>query len=118
MRCPGEMGECDARTQGADNSRRLWPRPRRWQRAAQRVRAARASFRQGLSKERLFGGGLFVRLDRLYGWHGHEILGPDFARDDGDVHLAQRLAVLGVLAADENRRARLERPAEHEVRQR
>jgi AcrR family transcriptional regulator len=59
---------------------------------------------------------LFRRL-RLFGRDGH-LLGRDLARDEGDVHLVARRAVLVRLARDEDRRARLELAAEHVVGER
>src|SRR5207302_11342149 len=51
-RCPSEMGECETRTQGAAIAE-LSPRLRTQDRAAQRGRAARASFRKELLAGRL-----------------------------------------------------------------
>src|SRR6266571_2469149 len=63
-------------------------------------------------------GGLFARGDRLLGRNGDHVLGPDLAGDDRDVHLGERLAVVRVLAADEDRGTRFERAPEDEVGQR
>src|ERR1700749_3525804 len=60
-----------------------------------------------------FGGG----RGRLLRRHRH-LLGRDLARDEGDVHLVARFAVLGARAADEDRRARLELPPQHVVGER
>src|SRR5205085_8111168 len=50
----------------------------------------------------------------LLGRHRH-LLGRDLARDEGDVDLVARLAVVGARASDEDRRARLELASENEV---
>src|SRR5437870_1725591 len=67
----------------------------------------------------LFGRRLFAvrRRGRFVGRHRH-LLGRDLARDEGDVHVVARLAVVGARARDEDRRARLELAPEHEVRER
>src|SRR5207237_6978089 len=65
--------------------------------------------------ERLLGG-LFAGGHGLFRRHCHHVFGPDFARDDRDIDLCERLAVVRVLATDEERRARLERAAAEQGR--